>query len=224
MPAPVVPTLYHVSWFYSSIAVQIARELPIDDSSLKIKTISSDELRAGSLILEVSPRRVVPAIALPDGTSITEVGAIVLYMLETFDTSGKLHPLIGDVRRPRFLQAMFYVVSECYKAAFQVFLLCFRIDPKFERIDREERDEQCWKAATDKFRAVVINHLVREIGDGRRKYYLGNSLSAADFMFGYILMWVDSCDEGLLDHEVVKQYYGRLKERPLHKELYLECM
>lgn len=222
MPPPAVPTLYHVPWFCSSIAVQVARELAIESSSLQTNTITPEDLRSGTEILEVSPRRVVPALALPDGTSITEVGAIVLYLLETFDVSGKLHPLVGDARRPRFLQAMFYVVSECYKAAFEVFLLCFRVEPKLERIDRNERDEQLWKAATAKFQKVVIDHLAREIGDGNRKYYLGDSLSAADFMFGYILMWVDSCDEGLVDRKVVKEYYDRLKTRPFHRQLYLE--
>lgn len=222
MPAPAVPTLYHVPWFCSSIAVQVARELPIPPSSLHIKSITPNELRTGKEILQVSPRRVVPVLAFPDGTAIGEVGAIVLYLLETFDESGKLHPLRGDPNRPRFLQASFYVVSECYKAATEIFLMCFRVVPKMERIDPTERDEEKWKNATEKFRKVVIEHLVTALRDGERKFYLGDRLSAADFMFGYILMWVDSCGEGLLDHNVVKEYYDTLKSRPIHRQLYVD--
>lgn len=217
-----MPTLYHVPWFCSSIAVQVAREIPISPSSLQIKSITVAELRTSEEILQVSPRRVVPVLALPDGTAIGEVGAIVLYLLETFDESGKLHPLRGDPNRPRFLQASFYIVSECYKAAFEVFLMCFRVQPTKERIDPKERDEGKWKKATEKFRKVVIEHLVTELKDGGRQFYLGDRLSAADFMFGYILMWVDSCGEGLLDHKVVKEYYDRLKARPIHRQLYID--
>lgn len=221
MAPPFLPTLYHVPWFCSSIAAQLVAELSIPPTALSVVTLTPVELRTGPEILAVSPRRVVPALALPDGTCITEVGAIVMYILETFDGKGTLHPKVGP-ERARFLQALFYVVSECYKAAFAVFLMCFSIKPKLVRLDREERDAEKWKEVTGKFKTVVVDHIVREIGDAGRKYYLGDKLSAADFMFGYILMWVDSCDEGLLDHPVVQEYYGRLKARPMHIKLYLE--
>lgn len=190
----------------------VALELRIPPSEFAIKTVEKDYLRNSSEVVSLTPRRVLPVLEFPDGSTMIESGAIVLYLLETFDKEGKLHPLPGAATRTKFLQAVVYVAAECYKASDRVFFLCFGIDKK-------ARDQEKLKAACDAFRKVVTDHLLQEMGH-HQKYYLGDDFSAADVVFSYPLRFAEYCDCGLIEDGPVKDYFVRLKERDAYNLLY----
>lgn len=209
----VVPTLYHVPWLCSSIPYQLLLELDIPSTAVDVIRVSHTELKTSPEIEFLSPRRVVPFIAFPDGTTLVEVGAIILYLCETFDKEHKLHPAPGDPNRIRFFQGVVYTVAEGYRAVTAVFEECFEKS-------QEERAHGKIGPLTQKFDTVVVEHLMLELEEAGRTYYLGEKFSVVDVMFGYILMMAEFADAGLLKNEVVKQYHQRLKERPAYKKLF----
>lgn len=209
----VVPTLYHVPWTCSSIPYQLLLELDIPNTTVDVITLSPTELRTSPEIEFLSPRRVVPFVAFPDGTTLVEVGAIVLYLCETFDKEHKLHPARGDPNRTRFFQGVVYTVAEGYRAVTNVVEECFGKS-------QEERAHETLGPLMEKFNTVVVEHLVQELEEAGRTYYLGEKFSVVDIMFGYILMTAEFADAGLLKNEVVKLYHQRLKERPAYMKLF----
>lgn len=211
-----IPTLYHCKFFCSSIPYQLLLELDVAPARAEIVTLSEEEVKNAEHFVNISPRRVAPVLVIPSGEIIIESGAISLYLLETFDPEGKLYPLPGLPDRPRFLQAVFFVVSEMYHATAKLFIHCL-VHPKETR-DRKEVD-----ALIEKFDKVVIDHLERELDGGRRKYYLGQ-FSAADVFFSYITRlvgFVRGVGDLLAKSSVVTDYANRLAERKSYKELYI---
>lgn len=217
MSAPEVPTLWHVKWYCSSIPYNVLLELGVSDTQVSIHTITDVELRTGETILNVSPRRVVPVLALPSGEVVKEVGAIVLHLCETFDKEGKMHPLPGQKNRTKFLQGVVYAVAECYRACMDLFLAVWG-KSKEER----EKDKQKIDDLTIKYNRVLVDHLVQELDSGKKNFYLGDQFSIADIPFAYMLMCAKYADIGLLENKVVADYFERLAERPHYKTLFAE--
>lgn len=215
--APAVPTLYVVPYHSSSMPHQVLLELDVPASEFVVKALTAEVQQKDPEFQKISHRRKVPAVHFPDGTSIVEAGAIVFYMLERFDKEGKLHPLPTDghsVDRARFLQGIVYAVTEGYKTAMVLFFLCYNIEKK-------DRDQTKLEAAKDTCRVAIIDHLLKELKQGQRKYYLGDKFSAADIMMGYMLMTMNYCDCGMMDNEIINEYFGRLTCRPAYKTLFM---
>lgn len=215
-PEKGVPTLYHGQWMCSSIPLQIVRELSIPSDKLAVREILGDtmqKLRTDPVLLRISPRRVLPVLVMPDGSVIVEAVAISLWLLETFDVSGKLHPRPGDPTRAKFLQGMVYAAAEGYKATMSIFMLCFMTA-------KNDRDKAKISEAKEKhWQRVVVEHLRQELQDGR-DYYTGSEFTAVDIAFGYLLVCAETCDEDLISEDFLKAYNARLKKREAYKKLY----
>jgi glutathione S-transferase len=210
-PSQNAMTLYHVNCFCSAIPAQLADELAIPETELVVKTIADPSLLTKDPVLQrISPRGVVPVLALPDGSIICEAGAIALYLCEVFDKSELMHPPVGSPTRARFLQGVIYCVAECYRPAVNVFFECYDIKKK-------DRDYTAIKQHSEKFQKIVVEHLARELGDDRQ-YYLGEKISLCDIMFGWILMLASLTEENLITNDAVQQYFGRLASRPSFKK------
>jgi glutathione S-transferase len=212
-PTPDVMTLYHVKWFCSSIPAQLAEELSLSDAQLVVKTVPDPGLLSKDpTLLRLSPRKVVPVLALPDGSTICESAAISLYLCETFDQAATMHPAVGAPTRAKFLQGVVYCAAEGYRATMNVFFECYQIEKK-------NRNYEAIATHKDKFQKIVVDHLVREMADGR-PYYLGDQMSLCDIMFGYLLMTAATTEENLLTNDVVNQYFARLASRPSYKKCF----
>lgn len=209
---PQVPTLYHVPYFCSSIPYHVAMELEVPPTELVIKQITEGDLRQGSDMPKISPRRKVPALALPDGSVILEAGAIVMWILERFDKQNKLHARVGDEKRAKMFQAIFYVMTECYRSSLKVYDVCFRIDKK-------DRDQEKLAVVKAEFEEVVNDHLVMELGTSGG-YYLGEEFSVADVMFSYVLMCGDYFDCGLVERDIIADYFQKISTRKAYRQLY----
>jgi glutathione S-transferase len=173
-PSPNALTLYHVKWCCSTIPAQLADELAIPETELVVKTIADPSLLAKDPVLQrISPRGVVPVLALPDGSIICEAGAIALYLCEVFDKSELMHPPVGSPTRARFLQGVIYCVAECYRATVNVFFECLNIEKK-------DRDYTAIKRHSEKFQKIVIEHLALELGDVRHHVWVDPSDSQRD--------------------------------------------
>lgn len=188
-------------------------EANVPETGIKVVKITDEQLKKDEAFGRLSPRRVVPVLAMPDGSAILESSAILLYIMETFDTAHKLHPAVGDAKRPLYLQAVAYVGAEAYRAVVGVFAECFM--KPLEKRDRAKVD-----TAKEKYQTVVVEHLERHFADGRA-YYLGSEFSAADIPFAYVLMTASFVEgEELLVSPTLTAYHSRLKERDSYKKLF----
>lgn len=70
--------------------------------------------------LTLNPMAQVPLLILPDGSSMTESGAIALYLAETKPESG-LAPLAGDPIRPQFLRWLSFAQINIYETVLRYY-------------------------------------------------------------------------------------------------------
>ncbi|PXF40681.1 hypothetical protein BWQ96_06730 [Gracilariopsis chorda] len=173
-----------------------------------VTTIAAADLKKVPGLEKYSPRRVIPFVVMPDGSSLLEFGAIVMYILETYDKSHKFHPTIGHRNRAKFFQGLFFVATEAYKAVVPVFLLCFNMK-------HHDRDQEKLKPAKKKFTEDVIGHLEKELN---YDYYMGE-FSAIDIMFTYVLTLADMVQEDLVTGKA-QEYLQRLHTRESYSKVY----
>lgn len=207
-----IPTLLHVPWHRSSMPFQVVLELEIPSNILAIKEMSIDELRNEPGLETITPRRIVPVMALPDKTSILECGAIIMHILEKFDSRGRMHPLANDSRRPLFLQGMFYA-SNAYHTL-RLVIIHSDGDSKGQKEKLEVAIAEC--------KRVIVEHLEWVLENGKGRFYIGDQFSAVDVMFGYLFMCWEQCLAVDYGSEKVKKYVDRLKVRRSYQHLYCE--
>ncbi len=205
---PIVPTLYHVEWGCSSIPLWALLALEVPETEVAVVPVSHAQLASDPTLAEISPRHVVPVLAYPDGTTIVESGAILLHLLEKFDTERKLHPAPNSPLRAKFLQHLFYVAAEALSVVIGLYYVT--------RTPKEKRDRADVEPLMKKYNTVVIEYLERELDHGKRPYLLGEEFTAADMAFGYVVMTAAFCDgeegEDTLVNEVVKSYHIRCSQ------------
>lgn len=208
------PVIHHMKWYSSSMPVHVAKELGLSESQLKVKTITTKDLRESDWYGKISNRRVVPTMSMPDGSVMCEAGAIVLYLLETYDKAGSLHPLPGSPNRAKFLQGVLYTVTECYHAITELY-------ETTGFIPKEKQDPEKVKKAVDRVQKIVLDHLKVEMENGKKDYYLGEQFSAVDVMMGYPLMCAHCCGDGMIQKDpAMNAYYERISKREPYKQMY----
>ncbi len=144
--------------------------------------------------LAVNPLGKVPA--LKDGDAVvTETVAILLYLADAFPAA-KLAPAIGDPLRGPYLRWM-----TLYAAAWEPAIVdrAMKRDPGARGMSPYGDFDALFTAVTD------------QIGKGR--YFLGETFSAADVLWGSALTWM-TMFKMLPDTAAVPAYLARLADRP----------
>ncbi|MBS0410759.1 MAG: glutathione S-transferase family protein [Proteobacteria bacterium] len=136
--------------------------------------------KAAAEMAAINPMRQAPALALPDGTLMTESAAILIWLAETYP-AGRLGPPPGDPLRPAFLRWMTFVSAAIYSL--------FWIRDKPERLVAGEaaaaeinastkaRIAECWAVMNDRLSP----------GD----YLLGDRLTVLDLYVAVISRWAE---------------------------------
>jgi len=152
--------------------------------------------------LAINPMGKVPAIS-HGGAVITEQGAITLYLADLFAEAG-LTPAIGDPRRGAFLRW-----SVFYGASFEPALVDHAMKrPPLPRMTSPYADYETVVA-------VVNDHLAEA------PYWLGDSFTAADALWGTALAWVTGF--GIFEKTpAVAAYIERVISRPAYQRVKAE--
>lgn len=212
---PTVPTLYHVPPYCSSIPTQIITHLNIPSTKIAINKITKQDLFTSPTVSQISPRRVVPVLHFPDGSSIVEGGAIILHLLESFDKKGKLHPLPGAPKRPKFLQGILFAFAEAHSACLRYVHACVKYeDGQHRLLEPHERDEEVVEQRMRTFEKVVVAHFERELD----RFYLGHQLSAVDFCFAWVFSTVQFVGYAFSDR--VREWLERVKALDSYQKVY----
>ena len=132
-------------------------------------TFDPDQAAAGDRVLAANPLRQVPALVTPDGATLTESAAILVWLAEQHPEA-RLAPAVGDPARGPFLRWMAFVSSAIY-AHYWLKDDPYRLvsDARLhaelnQRI--EDRICDCWA--------------VMEAGTSPDRYILGDDLSVLD--------------------------------------------
>ncbi len=144
--------------------------------------------------LAINPMGKVPAIS-HRGEVVTEQGAITLYLADLYPEAG-LTPVIGDPRRAAFLRWIVF-----YGASFEPALVDHAMKrPPMPRMTAPYADYETVVS-------VVNDHVARA------PYWLGDSFTAADTLWGSALAWVTGF--GILEKTpAIAAYLDRVTSRP----------
>ena len=166
----------------------LLRELDVDFSEQQLNA-SVGEHRQGDY-LDVNPFGKVPTIVTND-LRLSESGAILLYLLELFDTEREFSPERDTGLWPRFLQWFFWGLTTFESAAFA-----------FTNSQGEKE-----RANVERFIAPLARSLASN------DYLAGESFTAADIVCAYDLGILSSTYD-LKAHPSIHAYLSRLLARP----------
>jgi glutathione S-transferase len=147
--------------------------------------------------LAVNPMGKVPAIR-HKGVIITETAAICCYLADEYPEA-RLTPAIGDPQRGPYLRWMFFAPSCIEPAVWDKALQ--RAPGRPGMIGYGDFD-------------TVMNVAARAVADG--PYVLGERFSAADVVFGSMILW-GMMFKMLPDRPEFAAYSARLMARPAHQ-------
>ena len=166
----------------------LLRELDVEFSEKKMNA-SAGEHRSGDY-LDVNPFGKVPAI-VTDNLNLSESGAILLYLLEVFDTKHHFSPERDAGLWPTFLQWFFWGLTTFEGAVFAF------------TGHQEEKD----RAHLERFLAPLDHKLASQ------HYLVGDSFTAADIVCAYDLGMLSGTHE-LETYPSIHAYLSRLLARP----------
>jgi glutathione S-transferase/GST-like protein len=137
---------------------------------------------------DINPIGQVPALELPDGTLMTESGAIMLYLPEAAPEAG-LAPATGDRARRDYLRLMTFLAATIYPTMMRY----FHPENYIQEADRFEAVKAyAVKDLTPQWR--MIEAALEATG-----YLAGSRLSAADIFLMMFAVWADGSLPGFLD-------------------------
>lgn len=146
--------------------------------------------------LQIHPLGSVPALVDGEHNYIESAG-IVMHLADK-DPEQRFAPPLGSAERGHYYQWILFAMTNLYQAVHGPYLKFFF------------RNE----SATEAEREALARHLA--VTDGllaRQPFLIGSQFTAADVVFGGLLVWADAC--GLLaGREPQAAYLERLRQRP----------
>ena len=169
----------------------LLRELNVEFSEQQLNASVGEHRKSD--YLDVNPFGKVPAIATND-LRLSESGAIILYLLEIFDTKNKFSPEHDTDLWPSFLQWFFWGLTTFESAVFA-----------FTNIQGEKE-----RANVERFIAPLDRMLASN------DYLVGKSFTAVDIVCAYDLGMLSSAYD-LKTYPSIHAYLSRLLARPAAK-------
>lgn len=125
----------------------------------------------------VNPTGKIPALVLPDGTSVFESAAILIHLAQAHPTAG-LAPAVGSSGHARFLQWMTFLSSSVYESALRSYYA-----------ERYSSAGQAGAAAIKAQADVDYARHLELIHGALSPYVLGDKFSAADAYLHMLAAW-----------------------------------
>ncbi len=183
-----------------SMAVHIVlREAGIRPELEKVD-LGTHKTASGKDYYAINPKGYVPALELDDGEILTEVGVCLQYVADQAPQSG-LAPKAGTMERYRLMEWLNFISTEVHKSFGPLFNPAITPEARQKQID----------TLGGKF-----DYLAKRLSVSQ--YLTGNSYTAADAYLFTILGWAGFLKVDLSKWPALKEYSGRVAERPAVKE------
>ena len=173
----------------------VAREagLPLNPVRVDLATRTTED---GRDFKAINPKRYVPALGLPEGGVLTEVAAILQYLVDRAPEAG-LAPAAGTLARYRFVESLVFVSSEIHKG--------------FGPLWNPATPDAVRQATVEKLQARFAHLDAHLAGDA---YLLGDAYSAADAYLFTVMGWAAYHKVDISAHRNLQAYLGRIAARP----------
>lgn len=170
--------MYKLYWcpFTASLApMAVLEELGVEYEAVLIET-SRGQHRSPDY-LAINPCGLVPAMTLPDGRTIFEAAAMVIYLCD-LHPEADLAPAPDDPLRPAYLQWMLYLADTP--------------QPNYRRLYYPERFASDSESVREKGVEALLNdwRIVEEAMEDK-DWLLGNRFSACDIYMLMLATWFD---------------------------------
>ncbi|MEJ6785588.1 glutathione S-transferase family protein [Aminobacter sp. Piv2-1] len=149
----------------------------------------------------ISPRSQVPVLELPDGSVMTESGAMMIYLADLMPEAG-LAPRPSDSRRSHYLRAIFFLAASTYPAYLRFFYPNrYSVNPNGAAGVKAAAEKDIWRD---------LSILGKLLG---KSEWIGKTFSAADIYAAMLVSWCG--DLALLGETEPSLYahFGRVKQR-----------
>jgi glutathione S-transferase len=173
----------------------VAREAGIALDLVKVD-LKSRKLDDGSDYTRINGKGYVPALALEDGTLLTEGPAIVQYLADRRPESG-LAPAKGAIERYRLQEWLSFLTSEIHKS----------FSPLFNPAAAEG-----WKQPAREHVARRFDWIAERLGPDA--YLMGDRFTVADAYFFTLLNWCQWTGVDLARWPALATYHARVAARP----------
>jgi glutathione S-transferase len=157
-------------------AGSLAAQFVLEETGQPYETVWVDDAMAADPgYRRINPTGKIPALGLPDGSSIFESAAIVIHLAETNPATG-LAPPPGTPEHARFLQWMLFLATGLYGAALRYYYA-----PRYTTGGDGEGVKAAAAADFDRHLEIAEAHLAPHL--------LGETLSAADLYLFMLASW-----------------------------------
>jgi len=196
-------TLYVVYGTRASKVVWLAKTLGVDFNIKKVD-LSKGENQTPEF-LKKNPNGGIPTLELPDGQILFESGAILMYLLEKYDTTNSLTGPPGSKARNQFLvwNAFAAELEDCVVGYFQNTVL---LGDKGNKALAQTNKEN-WEG----FYQGLVEKVVAAAGTGN--YINGANFSALDVVLGWVLN-VASFSGLTKSSAPIEAYVAKLRQHP----------
>ncbi len=157
----------------------------------------------GRDFLNINPKGYVPALELPNGQIMTEVGPILQFLADQKPDTA-LMPKAGTPERYEMLELLNYLSSEVHKSMGAMFGIGRLITNQETIVEFKENN----KKLIGRRLTLLAERLVS------RPYLMGSQVTVADFYLLTLLRWSGMISFDLSPFEPLKQFMGRMSERP----------
>jgi glutathione S-transferase len=177
----------------------VAREAGIPVDLVKVD-LKARKLEGGGDYARINGKGYVPALALDDGTVLTEGPAIVQYLADRKPETG-LAPANGTIERYRLQEWLNFLTSEIHKS----------FSPLFNPAAAEG-----WKQPARENIARRFDWIAERLGPNA--YLMGERFTVADAYLFTLLNWCQWTGVDLARWPALKDYHARVAARPKVRE------
>lgn len=190
--------------YLSPGACSLSPHIVLREAGLPFETVKVDlktkAMEGGGTYTDVNGKGYVPALALDDGTVLTEGPAIVQYVADRNPGAG-LAPANGTLERYQLQSWLNFITSELHKSFGALF------NP----------------AAVAEWKAAAIANIERRLDYvaaqlGAKPYLMGDRFTVADAYLFTVLNWTGFVNIDLGKWPVLKNYVARVAARPKVQE------
>ena len=175
----------------------IVAGLPFESEHVSLRTkltAGGDDFRT------INPKGYVPALALDDGSVLTESQVILQYVADQTPDSA-LAPANGTVERYALMEWLAWTSTELHK----------RFSPIFAPGASKEAKDTAWAGL-----AAPLTYVARQIGDDG--YLTGERFTVADAYLFTVLNWVGFTSFSLDSWPALQAYQARIRALPAVQE------
>jgi glutathione S-transferase len=177
----------------------VAREAGIPVDLVKVD-LKARKLEGGGDYARINGKGYVPALALDDGTLLTEGPAIVQYLADRKPEAG-LAPANGTIERYRLQEWLNFLTSEIHKS----------FSPLFN-----PQAAEGWKQAARDNITRRFDWLAERLGPN--PYLMGERFTVADAYLFTLLNWCQWTGVDLARWPALRDYHARVAARPKVQE------